>query len=116
MPSDQNAKSLHASSQDVPKRVALRVAVASCMEKWFRAAQKAAVEGDIAAQSLLGQMLMSGYGTEQDTVQGVYWLQKAADGDDPDAKKMLASLVPGGGGIGDGSRIEQLSAEDDINT
>lgn len=79
---------------DQSSRTPLRSVVAECEGRWFAATEKAAMNGDVFSQSLVGQMLLSGYGTPQDAVQGVFWLQKASEKDD-DAKKLLNSLVPG---------------------
>ena len=52
-----------------PSRTPLRTVVAECEGRWFNATKSDAMNGDVPSQSLIGQMLLSGYGTPQDAVQ-----------------------------------------------
>eukprot|EP00271_Cylindrocystis_brebissonii_P023009 TRINITY_DN9190_c0_g1_i2.p2 TRINITY_DN9190_c0_g1~~TRINITY_DN9190_c0_g1_i2.p2 ORF type:complete len:104 (-),score=17.93 TRINITY_DN9190_c0_g1_i2:912-1223(-) len=79
----------------VPRRP-LKVVVHECMALWFKQTEMLAEGGDLAAQSLAGQMLLSGYGTPVDAIKGVSWLEKAAAAGDEDARKILASHAAGG--------------------
>lgn len=46
--------------------------------KWFN---KSAAQGHIHAAAALGQLYLDGEGVKQDSLQGVHWLRKAAEGE-----------------------------------
>jgi len=47
---------------EFPKATPLKEVVASCEQRWFEQTLKAAKNGDISSQCLVGQMFCSGYG------------------------------------------------------
>ena len=53
---------------------------------------KAAEKGDSNARKILGAMYFQGTGVAKDMEKARYWLQKAADDGDMDAKNMLSEL------------------------
>jgi hypothetical protein len=73
------------------KAMPLREVVADCEKRWFEQTLKAAKNGDVAMQSLVGQMFCSGYGVTANLKKGKLWLQKAAESD-MEARSLLASL------------------------
>jgi TPR repeat protein len=58
----------------------------------FKAAKKAAKQGNVEAQSFLGLMYSEGLGVAQDYKQAVYWYQKAADQGYAEAQNNLRRL------------------------
>jgi len=47
---------------EFPKATPLKEVVANCEQRWFEQTLKAAKNGDISSQCLVGQMFCSGYG------------------------------------------------------
>jgi hypothetical protein len=64
--------------------------------KWY---QRAARQGDPAAQLKVGQMYENGQGTEGNLERASLWYTKAAENGDPAAQASLADLYESGEGI-----------------
>jgi len=79
---------------EFPKATPLKEVVANCEQRWFEQTLKAAKNGDISSQCLVGQMFCSGYGVAANPKKGKFWLQKAAELD-MEARSLLASLSVG---------------------
>ncbi|CAM6088797.1 unnamed protein product [Calypogeia fissa] len=79
---------------DASRKLLLKDVVADCERRWFEAALKAALSGEVEMQTLVGQMFCSGYGVPVDMKKGKYWLQKSA-GTSEDARKSLSNLSVG---------------------
>eukprot|EP00897_Mesotaenium_endlicherianum_P007006 jgi/Mesen1/6333/ME000328S05617 len=98
-----------------PRRLPLRYVVSDCVNRWFHATHKAAREGDPAMQSLLGQMLIYGYGSHQDIREGLDWLKKAS-GTEPEARSLYAALTGNVNADMIEAPIESLNLEDSVNS
>jgi S1-C subfamily serine protease len=61
--------------------------------------QKAASQGQVFAQIVLGDMYRRGTGVPKDLVKAAEWYQKAADQGDPDAQTMLGTMYASGAGV-----------------
>ncbi|CAM6028958.1 unnamed protein product [Sphagnum balticum] len=85
--SDKNARK----NPNEEKAIPLKQVVAECERQWFDQTLKAAKAGETAMQTLVGQMLCSGYGASVNVKEGILWLQKAAE-KDQEAQNLLASL------------------------
>ncbi|GLT31533.1 hypothetical protein SLA2020_062640 [Shorea laevis] len=59
-------------------RVPLAHVVSELVKAWFEDALKAAKEGDIAMQVLVGQMYCNGYGVSKDVQKGRAWISQAS--------------------------------------
>jgi len=70
----------------------------------FESVSQLAEEGDSLAQYKLGEMLISGKGTEKNVSKGEAWLIKSAQQGEVDAQNVLASLY-----------IDEVSREPSIN-
>lgn len=79
------------SQDELPTRIPLRHVVRKCVAKWHKETVKAAEEGDVNMQILLGQMLMLGYSAPLDKEKGEFWLRKAAEVN-PEAGDVLKSF------------------------
>lgn len=55
----------------------LGAVVSDALRRWYLETEKEAMRGDVKAQALLGQMLIEGYGCEEDAVKGREWAEKA---------------------------------------
>ncbi|KAG0613004.1 hypothetical protein M758_6G068900 [Ceratodon purpureus] len=69
----------------------LRDVVARCEKNWHEQTLRSAKCGNVAMQTLIGQMLCSGYGAAVNVKEGITWLQKAAK-KDQEAFNMLTTL------------------------
>ncbi|NQV32346.1 MAG: sel1 repeat family protein, partial [Phycisphaeraceae bacterium] len=54
---------------------------------------KAAQQGDMEAQTLVGQCLLNGEGTDPDKSQAIEWLNMAVDQGNEEAIELLNSLL-----------------------
>ncbi len=61
--------------------------------------QKAAEQGNVDAQSLLGAMYANGEGVAQDYKQAVAWTRKAAEQGNVDAQRLLGAMYFNGSGV-----------------
>ena len=61
--------------------------------------QKAAEQGHVDAQFLLGAMYVNGRGVAQDYKQAVAWYRKAAEQGDVDAQRILGMMYDNGVGV-----------------
>lgn len=59
-------------------------------EKWL---EKAAIAGNVDAQTFLGNLYYKGIGVAKDDTRARYWLQKAAIAGDPDAQATLNDML-----------------------
>ena len=66
--------------------------------KWL---EKAAIAGNVDAQTFIGNLYYKGIGVARDNVKAGYWLQKAAIAGDADAQATLNDLL--GNGEADGT-------------
>lgn len=64
--------------------------------RWYRLA---AEQGDIQAQSRLGELYATGKGTPKDAAQAVFWYRKAAEQGDADAQAALGTQYAIGVGV-----------------
>lgn len=64
--------------------------------KWFK---RAALKGDLMAQSSLGIMYREGQGVETDETEAAKWLFKAADQNDAESQRILGYMHENGEGV-----------------
>lgn len=78
-PSNVPAPGQSASSSDdhAPLRTPLSIVVTDAVKRWYIDTNKEAVKGDVKQQALLGQMLLEGYGCEQNQSAARMWIDKA---------------------------------------
>lgn len=60
---------------------------------------KAAEQGHIQSQEMMGYLYRMGKGVEKDEEQSIFWYQKAADGGDPSAQNTIALYHQYGKGV-----------------
>ena len=98
---------LHGAAADLSEARAYRYGngVAVDKGKAARLFEQAALQGDADAAFTLSNMLREGEGVPQDAVAAAHWLQRAADGESPEALQQQAMNEP------DPARAAQLFKE-----
>jgi TPR repeat protein len=59
------------------EKMPLSAVVTDAVKRWYIETEREASRGDVKAMALLGQMLMEGYGCQQDVDLGKKWADKA---------------------------------------
>jgi TPR repeat protein len=73
--------------------------IAAGAQQRFARALAAAQRGDATAMRMVAEKLQQGDGTQADDVEAAYWLQKATDAGDPQARAALATAYSLGTGV-----------------
>ncbi len=69
---------------------------ASDADDWLKKGHKAAEQGDVILQKLLGKMYLSGKGVPEDHKQAAHWFTKATEQGSVEAQKRLDKMYGGG--------------------